>query len=111
MRRLSERCVEESWEEVQARLHLVAADLQAMLDQLNSRRRPPELWRHERTLKADLRLALRWIDLALREPPPETAEDAEEFVMSLYDLDELRPQLEDDFHRLMEATGEDVFLV
>jgi hypothetical protein len=110
MTRLSERCVEESWEEVHVRLHRVAVELQDMLDQLNSRRRPPEFRRQERELKVDLRLALRWIGLALRTPLPETAEDAEEFVLCLYELDELRPQLDDDFHRLMEATGEDVFL-
>jgi hypothetical protein len=110
MKRLSERCVEESWEQLQERLHRVAADLQEMLDQINSKRRPVELRRAERSLRARLRPAIRWIDQTIEGAVPETVEEAELFVMCVYELDELLPELEDDFHWLLEASGEDVFL-
>ncbi len=105
------RVAEESWEQLQVRLHRTAADLQSMLDQLNAKHRPARYRKLERSLKAGLRPAIRWIDGTLARPKPETAKRAAAFVMSLYRLEELLPRLVDNFHRLMEATGETFFPV
>jgi hypothetical protein len=96
---------------MQARLHRTAADLQSMLDQLTSQRRAARYWKLERALKTGLRAAIRWVDWTLAAPQPTEAEEAARFVMSLYRLDEAVPRLVDNFHRLMEATGETYFPV
>jgi hypothetical protein len=105
----SDGCVEESWEQLHERLHRTAADLQDMLDQLNGRRRHWRFGQRERSLRARLRPAIRWIDATLSSLKPETPKRAAAFVMSLYRLDEMLPQVVDDFHRLLEETGETLF--
>jgi hypothetical protein len=97
--------VEESWEQLRARLAQTSEELQAMLVQLYGQQRPARFRRYERSLKQRARAALGWIEATLAWPKP-GEEEQERFVLSLYRLDEALPQLVDDFHRLLEATGE-----
>jgi hypothetical protein len=99
------RVVEESWAEVQLRLYQTQLELLGMERALRAPR-PAQFRRHERSLRARLRPMVRWIDRALTQPKPVTIADSNAFVMSLYRLDQLLPRLFDDFHRLLEATGE-----
>jgi hypothetical protein len=104
------KVVEESWPSLQVRLHELRADLQRMLDQLNGKKRPPRFWKHERQLRKWLQAAIHWVDVLASRPTPPTGKDAAAFVMALYELDEQRPKVIDDFHRLMEANGELYFV-
>jgi len=100
------RIVEESWAQVQLRLYETQLELLAMVDALR-KRRPARFRRLTRSLKSRLLPMVDWIDWALTQPKPVTIEQSSSFVLSLDELDELLPGLFDDFHRLMEAVGED----
>jgi hypothetical protein len=108
MIKIRKRVVEESWDDLQVRLHGLRADFQRMLDQINSKRRPPRFWKWERHLKSWLKPKIEWIDkiLAARRPVPPVGKDAALFVMVLYELDLARAKVVDDFQELMEAAGE-----
>jgi len=100
-----DRVVEESWAQVQLRLYETQLEL-GMAEALR-KRRPARFRRLTRSLKSRLLPMVDWIDWALTQPKPVTIEQSSSFVLSLYELDELLPGLFDDFHRLMEAVGED----
>jgi hypothetical protein len=104
------RVVEESWAQVQLRLYETQLELLGMARALRSPR-PARFRKQERLIQARLRPMVRWIDSALTQPKPVTIKQENAFVMNLYRFDQVLPRLVDDFHRLMEAAGEDFSLM
>ncbi len=100
------KVVEESWEQLAARLDRALDELTGMLEHLQARPPAPVRRKRERELKRWLASTIEWIETVLDLGRPQSPEEAVELIHALYHFDLDRPAVVDAFHRLLEEAGE-----